>query len=214
MADLDTLTGLAHSASVRNPKNAPCLETLYEKLNQQHFGGILGKPKLKWNSRLRSSAGRFAPMPRRVFLNRLIAHRDPTIEIASYLLDHPDSPHHITDTLAHEMIHYWLWDRGRPFGHTEEFHRKLKEIGATRYNLAPKFIPHKYEYRCPNCDYVYRAKKRLGGNRACKACCRAHGNGRYDPRFQIYVHRTLTTAERRELTRLNRSIKTESCREP
>lgn len=32
-------------------------------------------------------------------------------------------------TLKHEMVHLWLYERGRPWGHTREFKAKLKAIG-------------------------------------------------------------------------------------
>jgi hypothetical protein len=35
--------------------------------------------------------------------------------MATYLLDLPNAEFHIKDTLGHEMIHYWLWERGKAY---------------------------------------------------------------------------------------------------
>jgi predicted SprT family Zn-dependent metalloprotease len=35
-------------------------------------------------------------------------------------------------TLRHEMVHCWLFERGRPWGHSPEFKAKLKEIEEDR----------------------------------------------------------------------------------
>lgn len=109
------------------------LAAIFNELNHKHFDGFLEAPKLAWNSRLRKSAGRFIPARRKWFKKF-----PPTIEVASYLLGKPNPEKLVTDTMAHEMIHYWLWVRGQPYGHTPEFYKKLKIVGAPRYNLNPK----------------------------------------------------------------------------
>lgn len=156
------------------------LAVLFEALNREHFGGDLPCPKLSWNSRLRTSAGRFRPGSR---LRRWIA---PEIEIATYLQGIEDAFEHIRNTMAHEMIHYWLWYRKRPYGHTPEFHEKMREFGDIRYNPVPKQRPYKYIYTCPGCQRDVPARKRLG-TVACRACCDEHSNGRYHPRFRMVI---------------------------
>src|SRR4051794_27291054 len=101
------------------------LESLFEEINAAHFDSFLVVPTLTWNSRLRSSAGRFVPGSRKFFLE--IPAR---IEVASYLLGEENALEHIRDTLAHEMIHYWLWVRHRPYGHTAEFLIKMRVMGV------------------------------------------------------------------------------------
>lgn len=136
---------------------------------------MLPVPELKWNSRLKTSAGRFMP-------NR----KKSTIEIASYLLDEPNAEALIRDTLGHEMIHYWLWELGRPYGHTPEFHAKMNEIGVSRYNAVPKHRPFKYCYVCSHCDQKILVRKRLEGA-ACAACCNLHAEGRYHQDFKLQL---------------------------
>lgn len=150
------------------------LESLFTELNSRFFAGSLPICVLRYNSRLRSSAGRFTG-------SRSLG---PRIEIASYLLDLPEAKHWVCDTLGHEMIHYWLWARRKPYGHTSEFYAKMREMGVSRYNSVPKRRPAKYIYRCPECRVEFQAWRRLKPS-ACLSCCRKHSYGRYDARFKL-----------------------------
>lgn len=151
---------------------------LFQEINRESFGGMLPAPHLTWNPRLRTSAGRFRPGRR--------SHHPikAEIEIATYLADEVDAFEHIRNTLAHEMIHYWLWYRRRPYGHTAEFHQKMQEFGDIRYNPVPRQRPYKYIYTCPGCSREVPARKRLG-TVACRACCDEHTDGKYHPRFKM-----------------------------
>ena len=169
------------------------LLSLFEQINQAHFDGFLDPPVLKWNSRLRSSAGRFIPGSRKFW-----TEAPPTIEIASYLLEEQQAPALIVDTLGHEMIHYWLWMRHKPYGHTDEFYIKMRQMGVSRYNTVPRARPYRYVYRCSFCHKDFHARKRLGAL-ACARCCKEHAGGRFDPRFKLYLHQELNAAEGLEL---------------
>jgi len=161
------------------------MEAIFDELNQTHFDGFLERPKLEWNSRLRVSAGRFFPGGRRLF-----AFYPPRIEVASYLKEEAEALKHIRDTLAHEMVHYWLWVRRRPYGHTAEFNTKIKAIGASRYNPVPRQRPMKYVYRCASCAKEFFVRKKLG-TLACAKCCTAYASGRFDRKFQLMLDRQL-----------------------
>ena len=173
------------------------LPELFQHLNSKYFEGQLDEPVLKWNSRLRSSAGRFIPGTRsRVsklnFWSRATAPltRKPVIEIATYLKSEAEAQFHIQETLAHEMIHYWLWVRKRPYGHNEEFYAKMKLLGVRRYNPIPKRSPPKYLYRCDSCLKEFPARRKLG-LLACAGCCKSHSHGRFDERFKLRLEKTL-----------------------
>lgn len=157
------------------------LQHEFDRLNETWFDGFLDAPALRWNSRLRSSAGRFVPGSRRFF-----REAPPTIEVASYLLEEKEAEKLVRDTLAHEMIHYWLWVRRKPYGHTDEFYEKMHQMGCSRYNPVPRLKPVKYTYQCPSCAREFPARKRLG-TLACATCCKQHSNGRYDPRFRLVM---------------------------
>jgi SprT protein len=180
-----------------DPGCRPCLELLFHGLNLLHFEGLLAGPRLAWNSRLRRSAGRFVPGSRR-WRSR------PLIEVATYLLEEEEALRHVRETMAHEMIHQWLWERGRPYGHTDEFHRKLREIGVPRYNPVPRLRPLRWVYRCIECGNESYARKRLTGRLACLPCCRRHNGGRFHARFECRLARELSPREALELAQERR----------
>jgi SprT-like protein len=155
------------------------LETIFEEINRRHFDGFLDPPVLEWNSRLRSSAGRFYPGSR-----KWLRDQPPKIEVASYLRTEERAAELIRDTIAHEMIHYWLWVRRRPYGHTEEFLRKMKEMGCSRYNPVPRLREPKYLYRCPKCEKDFPARRKLAVL-ACLDCCKRESGGKFDRRFML-----------------------------
>ncbi len=166
-------------ARAKMPTGEVNLHLLFDELNEAHFGDELRLPELRWNTRLRSSAGRFVPGRRSLFWP---SH--PKIEIATYLLDLEDGLAHIRATLAHEMIHFWLWARRRPYGHSAEFYAKMREIGAIRYNPVPVLRKPKWRYRCGGCGSEFGAKRKLG-RVACRKCCDAEADGAFDRRFLL-----------------------------
>ena len=114
------------------------------------------------------------------------SRKKSVIEIASYLLDEPNAEELIRDTMGHEMIHYWLWELHKPYGHTAEFHAKMNEIGVSRYNSVPKHRPFKHCYVCSHCDQKIWVRKRLQGA-ACAACCNQHASGKYHKSFRLQL---------------------------
>ncbi|MCC7441938.1 MAG: SprT-like domain-containing protein [Bdellovibrionales bacterium] len=162
----------------------PDLLGLFQEVNREWFGGMLAAPLFRWNSRLRSSAGRFHPGTRGFTVRR---KQLPLIEVATYLLEEEKAFELVRDTVAHEMIHYWLWLRGRPYGHTGEFLKKMREMGVSRYNPVPRVRPYRHVYACLACKKEFYSRKRLGPL-ACARCCKTHSEGRFDSRFRlIYV---------------------------
>lgn len=161
------------------------LKKIFDEVNSAHFNGFLDVPLLLWNSRLRSCAGRFRPGSRK-YLNEY----PPRIEIASYLREEEQAFTFIRDTLGHEMIHYWLWVRRRPYGHTPEFYQKMEAMGVSRYNPVPRTRPYRYIYRCNSCCKEFPTRKKLGPL-ACAQCCKNYAGGRYDIRFKLVLHRSI-----------------------
>ena len=75
----------------------PNLKAVFDEFNVRFFAGKLFTPRLIWNSKLKSTAGRFGR-------GTLVA--SPRIEIATFLLEGADSINVVRDTMGHEMIHY------------------------------------------------------------------------------------------------------------
>ena len=163
--------------SLSNP-SLPSLEELFHQVNAQHFDSGLEPPKLVWNNRLRTSAGRFVPGHRRYF-----TEHPPKIEVAAYLANQPNGLAKVVDTLGHEMIHYWLWCRRQPYGHTEKFLSKMQEMGVSRYNDSPHKKNRALTYACVSCKQEFRMRRRAHRKLACAECCKKHGDGTFDERF-------------------------------
>jgi predicted SprT family Zn-dependent metalloprotease len=155
------------------------LADIFHELNSAHFAGELPIPMLEWNSRLSSTAGRFCPGSRNILFKR-----EAKIEVASYLRDLADGQDHVRDTVLHEMIHYFLWHRRQPYGHTPEFHQILKRVGAKRFNTVPKFRPVKYWYECPGCLRRIPAKRKMD-RYACATCCERFAAGMFKEKFRL-----------------------------
>jgi predicted SprT family Zn-dependent metalloprotease len=166
-----------------------CLSSLFSEINQLHFDNFLEPIELTWNLRLRTSAGRFVPGNRRFF-----CLKPPRIEIARYLIEEEKAHSLVYDTLAHEMIHYWLWVLNKPYGHTPAFRKKMHEMGVSRYNPVPRIRPYKYLYVCVSCRKTFPARKKLGPL-ACASCCKAYSQGKYDARFKLAFVRSLRSDE-------------------
>lgn len=157
------------------------LHALFEEINQSHFDGFLDPPTLLWNPRLRVSAGQFFPGSEK-------GKRPARIEVASSLLKAKNASRTVMDALAHEMIHYWLWLRDQPYGHTAEFLDKMRKMGVSRYSPAsmrrrPK-EDARFVYVCDRCRQEFRSSQKLQAL-ACEHCCVLHSNGQYDARFQL-----------------------------
>ncbi len=165
------------------------LKAVFEEINSRHFDDFLESPVLRWNTRLRTSAGRFIPGSRKFW-----REAPPIIEVASYLLEEDKAIAFIHDTIAHEMIHYWLWVRKRPFGHNAEFLMKMNQMGVSRYNPVPRSRPFRYVYKCAHCAAEFFAKRRLGAL-ACAKCCKLHNDGRYDHQFRLVFDRHFTPSK-------------------
>jgi predicted SprT family Zn-dependent metalloprotease len=154
------------------------LVRIFMEWNMKEFGGQLPVPILKWNSRLRSSAGRF------ISGRGGLRPQKAGIEIARYLCDEVKALHLIQDTMGHEMIHYWLWFKRKPCGHTPEFHQIMKRLGVSRYNTVPKHRPYKHCYACDGCGQKIWVRRRLP-RAACAQCCTRHAKGDFHEKFVL-----------------------------
>ncbi len=149
------------------------LVRIFSEWNLKSFQGELPVPEIRWNGRLKTSAGRFIP-----------DHDRCIIEVAAYLQEEKEAEALIRDTMGHEMIHYWLFVKSLPYGHTALFHEKMEEIGVSRYNPVPKHRPFKHCYECRACGQRIFVRKRLR-MAACAACCNQHANGKFHADYKL-----------------------------
>ncbi len=166
------------------------LLSIFQEFNALHFDNFLEPPVLRWNARLRSSAGRFVPGSRKPWGGY---SRAPSIEIAAFVRELGPE---LRDTMGHEMIHYWLWCRGQPYGHTADFYVKMREMGVSRFHtltLTNEKSP-RHVYKCPECAKEFRMKRRIiKKGLACKGCCERLAGGKYHPRFRLVYEGPLTS---------------------
>lgn len=93
---------------------------VFDKLNKQYFNGALPYIRILWSDRFGNGKyfkqfGDFTAMP----------GKRPFIRLSSKLCEEPKQ---MAQTLYHEMVHFWLYVNKRPWGHTKEFHDKMKEF--------------------------------------------------------------------------------------
>lgn len=165
------------SGSPAAPARLPAAEELfrlYDELNRRHFGGDLPPCQVRWNGRLRTTAGR-VDLRRRVIELSSVYHRR-------------FGARELRDTLLHEMIHIAQHVRGRRVGHTAEMKRMARHLGIDRLHAkeTPDRRPLRYRYRCPACRQAVWRRIRIGRHRnACADCCNRWNRGRWHPRYVL-----------------------------
>lgn len=132
---------------------------------------------VRWNTRMRSTAGMAYPGQARVTLNpRLIAFGDAEID----------------RTLLHEVAHLLAHDRAgrrRIAPHGPEWRRACQDLGLreeTRCHTLPlprRKVARSHRYRCPACGTHLDRVRPLRKKAACLACCRQHNGGKFHERF-------------------------------
>jgi hypothetical protein len=95
------------------------LEEVFEKLNQEHFGGMMARPALGWSHvRSRTRLGHFDPSHQMIVISRIF--------------DHPNAPRLALEyVMFHEMLHLHYpvdHSRARRCVHTREFREHEKRF--------------------------------------------------------------------------------------
>ncbi|MDR0199188.1 MAG: SprT family protein [Streptococcaceae bacterium] len=93
-----------------------------------------------WNSRLRTTGGRFFPKDRHLDFNPKMA--DDTVDFKKIIL--------------HELCHYHLYQEGRGYRHADQdFKQLLAQVGGSRYAPAVETRHLNHLYRCASCAQEY-----------------------------------------------------------
>ncbi len=137
------------------------LYEIFDRLNIRLFNNEIPRLNIKYSKRM-LIAGTYSP-------------RKKEIKIGwKYHLIYRDD---IEDTMAHEMIHYFVPNHGRKFkAIANKFGISLKAKDHPDLRLACKYL-----YYCPNCNREYPRRKRLR-----MASCGKCTTGRsFDARFKL-----------------------------
>jgi SprT protein len=159
---------------------ALALQTKARELLRAHGAGrIANEVRVKWNARLKSCAGR-------------ADFREKLITLNPRLHDHP---HEIERTFLHELAHLLAQfrekRRKRIPPHGAEWRAACVDLGIgdeKRCHDLPFAITERirrFLYQCPNCRRDFPRARRVRRAIACLACCRAHNQGNFDPRFKL-----------------------------
>ena len=181
------LTAIAKRALAKTapPQHiAPPEENPWQEKARAIFNGI-GCPALatrvvvRWNTRMRSTAGMAFPA-------KALVHLNPRLrEFGDAEIDH---------TLRHELAHLLAHHRAgrrRITAHGREWRAACLELGLHDEKrchdlpLPRRQLRATLRYRCTHCGLELARVRPLRRKSACLTCCRAHNRGRYDERFRF-----------------------------
>jgi SprT-like protein len=106
--------------------------------------------KVIFNSRLRTTGGRYLPMKRLIELNPKYL----------YEMDHNE----FIGIIKHELCHYHLHIEGKGYKHSDkEFKMLLKQTGSPRHckPLPSNLKAQKHQYECQKCGQIYHRVRRV-----------------------------------------------------
>jgi SprT protein len=148
-------------------------------LRARGVAGLAERLRVRWNKRMRSTAG--AAFFEKVLITLNPRLRDFGVE-------------EIERTLRHELAHLLAQHRAgrrRITPHGREWQAACAELGLEDEKrchdlpLPSRTLPRRHRYRCPRCGLELRRVKPLRSRTACLACCRSHARGQYDERFRF-----------------------------
>jgi SprT protein len=155
-------------------------ENLLQKLG---YLDLAARVRIKWNSRMRSTAGTAYPGQALVNLNPRLR------EFGNAEVDR---------TLRHELAHLVAQYRAgkkRIEPHGAKWQQACRDLGLRdekRCHTLPlpqQRLPRPHRYRCPRCGDVIDRARPMRRKVACLACCRKHNRGEYDERFRLVKER-------------------------
>ena len=159
--------------------DATLAERCRELLRGLGCDDLAARVRVRWNSRMRSTAGTAFPQKALITLNP---------RLHQFGSDETDR------TLRHELAHLLAHHRAgrrRIAPHGPEWRRACADLGIAdeaRCHALPlprRQMAARHLYRCPQCRIELHRVRPLRPRSACLACCRAHNGGRYDERFRF-----------------------------
>ncbi|MBU5595718.1 SprT family protein [Amphibacillus sp. MSJ-3] len=137
------------------------LQRLVSDLSKQFFQKSF-KDQAVFNSRLRTTGGRYLPDKRTIEINPKY--------LAELGMDE------MVGIIKHELCHYHLHITGKPFGHGDKaFKTLLKETNSPRHcQPLPSEVDKLslvYKYKCQSCGQLYKRRRKVNINRySCGHC--------------------------------------------
>lgn len=144
---------------------------------------LSGKVRVRWNRRMRSSAGR-AIWP------------DGLIELNPRLKDFGEEE--LWRTLRHELAHLVAYSRAgrrRIAGHGAEWRMACADLGVPDERpyhdlpLPTRKMKRKHLYVCRHCQVEWWRVRPFRRAVACYECCRKHNGGQYHERYRMVKQR-------------------------
>ena len=119
------------------------------------------KHKAQWNTRLRSTGGRFFPKDGHLDFNPKV-YQELGLEVFRKIV-------------RHELCHYHLYFEGKGYQHKDlAFMQLLKEVDGLRFvpplsssNQKPSLV-----YACQSCQQIYQRKRKIDTKRYRCGLCR------------------------------------------
>ena len=143
------------------PLNERSLYRLVNQLSLDFFNSPF-KHKVKFNSRLRTTGGRYIPVKKTIELN------------PKYVIEMNEEE--FIGIIKHELCHYHLHIEGKGYKHSDqEFKALLKETGSPRHckPLPSNEKNYKHFYTCKSCKQVYKRIRQI--NTKIYRCGRCNG---------------------------------------
>jgi predicted SprT family Zn-dependent metalloprotease len=149
------------------------------------LGTLARRVEVRWNPRMRTTAGRASWPDRLIELNPRLA------ALTGEMPRHADP---VSRTLRHELAHLVAYERARrrPIRpHGSEWAQACIELGIPgepACHLLPfprRRQKRRYHYTCPACARMLKRVKPVKGSIACYNCCRKLAHGKFDKRFQL-----------------------------
>ncbi|MBM7643014.1 SprT family protein [Streptococcus loxodontisalivarius] len=131
------------------------------QVSQEDFGKPFRHQAI-WNSRLRSTGGRFFPKDGHLDFNPKI-YQEHGLDVFRKIV-------------RHELCHYHLYFEKKGYRHADrDFKNLLKKVDGLRYApaLESRNAKPKYHYRCRSCGLDYYRKRRIDTRKY--GCGKCHG---------------------------------------
>lgn len=155
--------------------------TLFGKAALERLGlqALAANLTVKWNPRMRSTAGLAYPNNSQIVLN-------PKLTTFGWA--------EVERTLLHELAHlvaHHRCGRRKIAPHGPEWRKACTDLGMDNearchdLPLPRRKMTRRFIYRCPACGIRVERVRLFRRPAACLICCQTHSGGRYDKRFNL-----------------------------